>query len=63
MCYCLSSWSTHWFSVEVRVPDEWVGKEVRLRWDSGGEAMVWIQGEPLQVRYLWFEVCLCVVLC
>jgi alpha-mannosidase len=42
------TWSTHWFSVEVRVPDQWVGKEVRLRWDSGGEAMVWIQGEPLQ---------------
>ena len=43
------SWSTHWFHMEVTIPDEWVGQEVRLRWDSGGEAMVWIQGEPQQV--------------
>ena len=49
--------------MEVRVPDEWVGKEVRFRWDSGGEAMVWIQGEPLQVRCSLFEACLYVVLC
>ena len=32
------------------MPEEWAGQEVRLRWDSGGEAMVWIQGEPQQVR-------------
>ena len=31
------------------VPDEWVGQEVRLRWDSGGEAMIWINSEPQQV--------------
>lgn len=42
------TWSIHWFLVEVTVPDKWAGKEVRLRWDSGGEAMVWIQGEPEQ---------------
>ena len=35
--------------MEAVVPEEWAGREVRLRWDSGGEAMVWIQGEPQQV--------------
>ena len=34
VCYCLSGWSTHWFSVEVRVPDEWMGKEVQFRCTS-----------------------------
>ena len=49
VCVLLYSWSTHWFSVEVTVPDEWAGKEVRFRWDSGGEAMVWMLGQPQQV--------------
>ena len=31
------------------MPAEWAGQEVRLRWDSGGEAMVWEWGEPQQV--------------
>ena len=39
--------------METKIPDEWVGQEVRLRWDSGGEAMVWIDGEPQQVRLLY----------
>lgn len=35
-------WSTHWFRCETEVPQgpEWAGRQVRLRWDSGCEAMV-----------------------
>ena len=46
---CMHRWSTHWFHVMATVPDEWAGQEVRLRWDSGGEAMIWINSEPQQV--------------
>ncbi|XP_070578443.1 alpha-mannosidase 2C1-like [Ptychodera flava] len=41
-------WSTHWFKLEISIPANWVGKEVRLVWDSGSEAMVWQNGEPVQ---------------
>ncbi|KAK3867170.1 hypothetical protein Pcinc_027352 [Petrolisthes cinctipes] len=42
-------WSTHWFRLEIHVPEEWVGQEVWLRWNSQTEAMLWSQdGEPLQ---------------
>ena len=47
------SWSTHWFRVDMRVPDDWVGVEGPLlfSWDSGSEAMVWsVDGQPQQVR-------------
>ena len=45
------SWSTHWFKVEVVVPtsEEWVDKEVHFVWDSCSEAMVWVDGAPVQV--------------
>lgn len=34
----------------MEVPNEWVGQEVWLRWDSQTEAMLWNEdGEPLQV--------------
>ena len=40
-CVCVwCRWSTHWFKCEVLVPEDWAGKHVRLRWNSGGEAMV-----------------------
>ncbi|XP_053397678.1 alpha-mannosidase 2C1-like isoform X2 [Mercenaria mercenaria] len=42
------TWATHWFSVLVTVPAEWVGEEVRLTWDSSSEALVWVDGEPRQ---------------
>ncbi|KAL8600141.1 hypothetical protein ACOMHN_060093 [Nucella lapillus] len=42
------TWSTHWFGVAVTVPAEWVGREVRLRWKSGSEALVWVDGQPRQ---------------
>lgn len=42
------TWSTHWFKLHFCVPDEWSGKEVRLRWKSQSESMVWSNtGEPL----------------
>ena len=68
----LFSWSTHWFHVEVTIPKEWVGQEVRFCWDSGGEAMIWIQGEPQQVinprhacaaRVTVVVLCVCVCVC
>jgi len=42
-------WSTHWFKLELELPDGWIGEEVRLIWDSMTQAMVWKNGEPLQV--------------
>eukprot|EP01111_Echinosteliopsis_oligospora_P011163 TRINITY_DN3615_c0_g1_i1.p1 TRINITY_DN3615_c0_g1~~TRINITY_DN3615_c0_g1_i1.p1 ORF type:complete len:1063 (+),score=284.46 TRINITY_DN3615_c0_g1_i1:57-3191(+) len=44
------SWSTHWFKVTADVPsgEEWVGKEIVLRWNGGCEAMVWIDETPIQ---------------
>ena len=42
-------WSTHWFHVEGTIPESWVGEEVRLIWDSNSEAMLWIEGKPVQV--------------
>lgn len=44
------SWSTHWFKVTMKVPDQWGSLEGPLMfvWDSGCEAMVWREGEPVQ---------------
>jgi alpha-mannosidase len=41
-------WSTHWFLVIAKVPEEWAGKEVHFIWDSSSEACVWKDGQPLQ---------------
>ncbi|XP_045117159.1 alpha-mannosidase 2C1-like isoform X2 [Portunus trituberculatus] len=42
-------WSTHWFKVEVNIPEDWIQQEVWLHWVSQGEAMLWsAKGEPLQ---------------
>ncbi|GAA5797506.1 hypothetical protein HPULCUR_002894 [Helicostylum pulchrum] len=35
------SWSTHWFHVELRIPNEFVGEEVQLVWNADNEAMIW----------------------
>lgn len=43
-------WATHWFRVDMQVPDDWVGSDVRLRWNSGSEALVWLDGKPIQVH-------------
>ncbi|XP_068248208.1 alpha-mannosidase 2C1-like [Palaemon carinicauda] len=35
------TWTTHWFKLEFEVPEEWKGKEVRIRWGTNSEATVW----------------------
>ncbi|KAI8300404.1 Alpha-mannosidase [Colletotrichum sp. SAR11_59] len=44
------SWSTHWFRVEIAIPEEMRQMEhLELHWDCSNEATVWTaQGEPLQ---------------
>lgn len=44
-------WSTHWFKIEIQVPDKWIQekREVHFIWNSEGEAMIYNdQGKPLQ---------------
>ena len=43
------SWSTHWFRVEIKIPESWVEHEVYFLWNSGSEAMIWNDGQPVQV--------------
>ncbi|XP_071483559.1 alpha-mannosidase 2C1-like [Diadema antillarum] len=43
------TWATHWFRLQIEIPDDWRDKEVHLLWNSSSEAMVWSEsGEPLQ---------------
>jgi alpha-mannosidase len=44
------SWSTHWFRVQLTVPEELCKKELlELHWDANNEGMVWTEdGNPLQ---------------
>ncbi|KAG2194972.1 hypothetical protein INT47_002828 [Mucor saturninus] len=43
------SWSTHWFHVQLRIPNEFVGEEVQLIWNADNEAMIWsMDGVTLQ---------------
>ena len=44
------SWSTHWFKVELKVPESLMKKEqLELHWDANNEGLVWSEaGEPLQ---------------
>lgn len=44
------SWSTHWFKVQIKVPDD-IGKKehLELHWDGNNEGLIWSQdGNPLQ---------------
>ncbi|KAK0052625.1 alpha-mannosidase 2C1-like isoform X1 [Biomphalaria pfeifferi] len=41
-------WSTHWFELKLNIPASWKEKEVHLLWNSGTEALVWVNGEPQQ---------------
>lgn len=41
-------WSTHWFKVDLTIPEAWQGQEVHLLWDSTSEACVWQDGQPMQ---------------
>src|SRR6218665_1662926 len=49
---CVGRWSTHWFQLEMEIPETWIGEEVQLVWDSESEALVWKDGVPLQVTVL-----------
>ncbi|XP_046577418.1 LOW QUALITY PROTEIN: alpha-mannosidase 2C1-like [Haliotis rubra] len=40
------TWSTHWFLLEMEVPADWEGEE--LIWNSHTEALVWVDGKPVQ---------------
>ncbi|KAJ2963578.1 hypothetical protein NQZ79_g1347 [Umbelopsis isabellina] len=43
------SWATHWFHVQVRIPNEFAGEEVHFIWNADNEALVWsMDGVPLQ---------------
>ncbi|XP_063601707.1 alpha-mannosidase 2C1-like [Penaeus indicus] len=43
------TWSTHWFKIEIAIPEAWKGQPVLFRWKSQSEAMIWSRsGEPLQ---------------
>ncbi|CAO3640016.1 unnamed protein product [Cunninghamella blakesleeana] len=43
------SWSTHWFHVKLRIPNEFAGEEVHFIWNSNNEALIWsMNGMPLQ---------------
>ncbi len=42
-------WSTHWFKIELRVPDNWSYDVVQLEFDCNCEGMVYsIDGDPMQ---------------
>ena len=41
-------WATYWFRIEATIPLQWAGETVELAWDSGSEATLWREGEPLQ---------------
>ncbi|KAG2207470.1 hypothetical protein INT47_004218 [Mucor saturninus] len=43
------SWSTHWFLLNITIPEELNGEQVVIQWDMGCEGMVWsTDGIPLQ---------------
>lgn len=44
------SWSTHWFKVQLTVPESMCKKELlELHWDANNEGMIWTKdGNPLQ---------------
>ncbi|OLY77648.1 Alpha-mannosidase G [Smittium mucronatum] len=43
------SWSTHWFKINIKVPDSFVGKKIYFLFDPDCEALVWSsEGEPIQ---------------
>lgn len=43
------TWATHWFKIQLEIPDDWLGLEVHFRWDAGSEALLWSpDGKPIQ---------------
>ena len=41
-------WATYWFRLAATVPEAWAGRPVELVWDSGCEATLYRDGEPVQ---------------
>lgn len=41
-------WSTAWFRLTIRVPQEFKGRAVGLLFEPGGESLVFLNGRPLQ---------------
>lgn len=43
------SWSTHWFRINIRIPDDWKNADqVIFEWDAGDEGMLYLNdGTPL----------------
>lgn len=41
-------WATFWVRGTATVPEQWAGRRVDLLWDSGSEAMLWLDGRPSQ---------------
>jgi alpha-mannosidase len=39
-------WSTHWLKVSADIPAAWRGRTVVLRFHSGSEALLWLDGVP-----------------
>jgi alpha-mannosidase len=39
-------WSTHWLKVRAGIPAAWQGKTVLLRFHTGSEALLWLDGAP-----------------
>ena len=41
-------WATFWFRLAATVPEHWAGRPVELVWDSGCEALLYRDGQPVQ---------------
>lgn len=42
------TWSTHWFKIDVKVPQDWHGSEVVFRWVCQAEGLLWLENCPVQ---------------
>ncbi len=40
------AWATYWLKISARIPSEWRGRTVLLRFCSGSEALLWLDGVP-----------------
>ncbi len=41
-------WSTAWFRLRLRIPREWRGKTVSLHFRTGGQCLIYRDGQPVQ---------------
>lgn len=40
------AWSTHWLKIKAEIPSLWKGQTVVLRFHTGSEALLWLEGAP-----------------